>query len=67
MPLTVGDGFVAADQPAVVWRPWRCERGQCNAILMEIDYRRPAAIRKKCEKCGHMNVWVETYRPSGSW
>ncbi len=62
MPAATGDTVRAADQPAVVWRPWPCEA--CGRTLLELDVRRPAAIRKKCDRCKHLNVWVEAYAPA---
>jgi phage FluMu protein Com len=64
MPLARGDAIVATDLPAVVWRPWPCEA--CGRVLMELDVRRPAAIRKRCERCKHLNVWVEAYSSPGA-
>jgi hypothetical protein len=57
----------------VTFEPWLCDgtlkdgpmKGRpCRRVLMELDYERPAAIKKVCERCGHHNVHVEAYRPS---
>ena len=46
--------------------PWRCEgkeRGKCNRLLMLLDWNRPSYIQIKCPACGHLNTFVEAYRP----
>ena len=61
------------DTRRVTFEPWVCEgtikdgvmRGKpCRKTLMELDYGRPSAIKKTCERCGHHNVFVEAYTPS---
>jgi len=48
--------------------PWRCDGVKdgrpCNKVLMELDWGRPSYIRKLCDRCGHVNTFVEAYRPS---
>lgn len=48
---------------------WRCdgvtERGICNKFFVELDPDRPCFLKRTCERCGKVNVWVEAYR-SGS-
>lgn len=57
----------------VTFEPWLCEgtlkdgpmKGRpCRRILMELDYDRPSAIKKTCERCGFLNVHVEAYHLS---
>lgn len=59
------------DTRRAVLEPWLCEgtlkdsSGRpCRKVLMELDYGRPSYIRKKCDRCGHLNVFVEAYRPA---
>lgn len=61
------------DTRKAVLEAWICEgklregvlKGKpCRKPLMELDMNRPSAIRKVCERCGHVNVFVEAYRPS---
>lgn len=48
-------------------KPWHCEGfiregWPCRKILMELDWDRPSFIRKTCERCKHVNVFVEAHR-----
>lgn len=50
-------------------RPWVCDGmlrdgRPCRKTLMEIDWQRPSYIKKVCERCSHVNVFVEAYRPA---
>lgn len=54
------------DTRRAVFEPWLCDGSlrdgrPCRKILMELDMSRPSAIRKTCERCGHSNLFVETY------
>ena len=44
---------------------WRCDgvtpRGTCNRFICEVDPSRPAYLRRTCDRCGKVNVWVEPY------
>ena len=57
----------ARDRRRATLEPWRCDGklrdGRvCGKLLMELDKERPSFIRKACERCGFMNVFVEAYR-----
>lgn len=59
---------IERDQRRATLAPWVCEGAlrdgrPCRKTLMELDWQRPAYIRKVCERCGHVNVFVEAYRP----
>ena len=41
--------------------PWHCSA--CRRVLMEVDFDRPSFIRKVCERCKHVNLFVEAFRP----
>ena len=45
---------------------WRCEgkmpHGPCNKFFIELDPDRPSFLKRTCDRCGHVNVWVEAYR-----
>jgi hypothetical protein len=48
--------------------PWHCtgklrDGRPCRKTLMELDLARPSFIRKVCERCGAVNVFVEAYTP----
>ena len=56
------------DRRRAVLESWLCEGNlgdgrPCRKTLMELDYDRPSYIRKICERCHHINVFVEAYRP----
>lgn len=55
------------DRRRATLEPWLCDGNlrdgrPCRKTLMELDKERPSFIRKSCERCGHMNVFVEAYR-----
>lgn len=57
----------ARERRRATLEPWRCEGHlrdgrTCSKLLMELDKERPSYIRKACERCGHMNIFVEAYR-----
>ncbi len=59
----------APDGRRAVLAPWLCDGlkedgGRCNRVLMELDWTRPSFIRKICERCRHVNLFVEVYRPA---
>jgi hypothetical protein len=59
----------ARDRRRATLEPWLCDGKlrdgrPCRKTLMELDFDRPSFIRKVCERCGHTNVHVETYRAS---
>jgi hypothetical protein len=67
------DLTIERDTRRATLEPWICEgtlkdgvlKGKpCRKPLMELDWGRPSAIRKVCERCGHTNVFVEAYRPA---
>lgn len=46
--------------------PWLCDGvlkdgRPCRKTLMELDWNRPSYIKKVCERCSHVNVFVEVY------
>jgi hypothetical protein len=58
----------ACDTRRAALDPWKCDGmlrdgRPCCKTLMELDWGRPSYIRKVCERCGHINVFVEAYRP----
>jgi phage FluMu protein Com len=60
---TVAD-ISAPEKLRAVLTAWRCEGAlkdgrPCRKILMELDWRRPSFIRKRCERCATVNLWVE--------
>ncbi len=55
------------DERRAVLSPWYCEGHlrdgrPCNRTLLEMDMSRPSYIRKICDKCSYVNVWVEQLR-----
>lgn len=57
------------DQRRAVLEPWKCDgtmrNGRpCLKLLMKLDWARPSAIEVICERCGHRNLFVESYRPT---
>lgn len=57
------------DQRRAALEPWRCDGTKkdghpCRRVLMELDPSRPSFIRKTCDNCGKVHVWVEAYQHS---
>lgn len=55
------------DTRRAVLVPWLCEGNlrdgrPCRKVLIELDPERPSFLRKICERCNFMNVWVERHQ-----
>lgn len=65
MAVAVRQPMTERDTRRAMLEPWRCDGklddgSLCRKVLMELDMARPSFIRKICEKCRAVNIWVES-------